>query len=58
MAHDRYGEPIEDDDPLPDWAHRCDRGWIDRNADRPKPCLVCKPHLARVPDYRTREEQA
>lgn len=55
MRHDRYGEPIEDDDPPPVRPHRCRRGWIDRNADHPVPCLVCKPHLARRDD-RVREE--
>lgn len=27
-------------------AHECDDGWLDRDADQPKPCLRCKPHLA------------
>jgi hypothetical protein len=26
-------------------AHSCDRGWVDFNADHPKPCRTCKPHL-------------
>ncbi len=38
---DRYGE----DEPESE-VHRCDRGWIDRNADNPAPCPVCKPWLA------------
>lgn len=54
VPHDRYGEPIEDDDPQIERPHRCQRGWIDRNADNPVPCLVCRPHLA--PENRTREE--
>lgn len=49
MAHDRTGEEIDLDD-RPDElepAHdrRCRGGWIDRDADTPVPCLVCKPHL-------------
>lgn len=46
MPRDRYGEPIEDDDDTDDRPHRCRRGWINREADNPVPCLVCKPHLA------------
>ena len=56
MRHDRFGEPIEDEDDAADEVsperavavpHECDRGFEDRNADPPlKPCLVCKPHLA------------
>jgi hypothetical protein len=49
MRHDRTGEPVEDDDPQPDEPFhdpRCDGGWLDRDADVPVPCLVCKPHLA------------
>ena len=44
MSPDRYG----DQEPAVDGAaeHRCDGGWIDRDADKPVPCLVCKPHLA------------
>jgi hypothetical protein len=26
--------------------HRCRGGWLDRDADQPRPCLVCRPHLA------------
>ncbi|ANZ35319.1 hypothetical protein BBK82_03690 [Lentzea guizhouensis] len=26
---------------------RCKKGWIDRDADNPRPCLRCKPHLGR-----------
>lgn len=55
VRHDRTGELIEDDDEAETARpHRCRRGWIDRNADHPVPCLVCKPHLA--PENRTREE--
>lgn len=52
MPRDRYGEPIEDDDLETDRPHRCRRGWIDRDADHPVPCLVCKPHLAPVIEQR------
>lgn len=40
---DRYGDPDDPD------KHECDGGWIGpdgRDADNPKPCTVCKPHLA------------
>ncbi|ACU39383.1 hypothetical protein [Actinosynnema mirum] len=37
---DRYGDQ---DEPEP---HACNEGWLDRDADHPRPCLVCKPHLA------------
>lgn len=47
MAHDRTGELIEPDDVRAQPPHRCDKGFVDRNADPPlKPCLICKPHLA------------
>lgn len=53
VPHDRYGEPIEEDDDAPVVRpHRCRRGWINRDADRPVPCLVCKPHLAHTVDDR------
>lgn len=52
MSHDRYGDLIEDDDAEANRPHRCHRGWIDRDADKPVPCLVCKPHLARVIEER------
>lgn len=42
MTYDRYGEPIADTVDV----HECDGGWIDRDADHPRPCLVCKPNLA------------
>lgn len=25
--------------------HACDNGWVDSNADHPKPCRTCKPWL-------------
>jgi hypothetical protein len=61
MSHDRTGERIDDEDqeallpspaapadggPCPD--PRCKKGWIDPDADHPRPCLRCKPHLART----------
>jgi hypothetical protein len=57
MRHDRFGEPIEDEDgvaadelhrePTVPVPHECDRGFEDRNADPPlKPCLICRPDLA------------
>lgn len=55
MRHDRYGDLI-DDDTQDDRPHRCSNGWIDRNADHPVPCLVCKPHLDRSTDDESREE--
>lgn len=55
MPHDRTGERIEEDDVDVDTAavtaarhRRYCSGWIDPDADRPIPCLVCKPHLART----------
>lgn len=57
MRHDRTGEVIEDDDDTQTVRpHRCRNGWINRDADNPVPCLVCKPHLARARTHRTREE--
>ncbi len=56
MRLDRYGEPI-DPEAVDEQPHRCRRGWIDRDADHPVPCLVCKPHLARtITDQPTRAE--
>jgi hypothetical protein len=43
---DRTGEAIDEE------PHVCDRGWVDRNAEHPVPCLECKPHLA--PEQRRR----
>ncbi|MFD8496291.1 hypothetical protein [Amycolatopsis sp. NPDC059657] len=37
---DRTGELVEPDE------HDCDDGWLDRDADPMRPCLICKPHLA------------
>lgn len=58
MTYDQFGEPeTEQDDTAPGEAElaehkkRCS-GWIDRDADHPKPCLRCKPHLA--PEERRR----
>ena len=42
MTHGRYrNEPPE----VAELPHRCDHGWLDRNADHPRPCLICKPWL-------------
>ncbi|WP_146073756.1 hypothetical protein [Amycolatopsis sp. CA-126428] len=49
MRHDRTGELLDDEDQCeeqPTTAHHCDRGWLDREADHPIPCRVCRPHLA------------
>ncbi|MEU4804394.1 hypothetical protein [Actinosynnema sp. NPDC023587] len=43
---DRYGEPR----PV---EHVCRNGWIDPDADNPRPCLECKPHLAPARRVRT-----
>lgn len=57
MTYDRFGEleaepgaPGVDDQQQSEQelaAHKekCS-GWLDRNADQPKPCLRCRPHLA------------
>lgn len=47
MRHDRTGELVDEDqaDEQPA-THHCRNGWIDRDGDLPRPCLVCKPHLA------------
>lgn len=58
MRHDRYGEPIDPEDVDDQPTHRCRRGWIDRNADHPVPCLVCKPHLARTTEESRSPEEA
>lgn len=42
MTRDRTGEPISDAE---DTGHRCDRGWLDADADRPRPCVHCRPWL-------------
>lgn len=42
IARDRTGEPVEDE---PD-GHHCTRGWLgDPDAERPRPCLHCRPWL-------------
>jgi hypothetical protein len=46
MTLDRTGEPVEPDE------HDCQGGWIDRDADHPVPCLVCRPHLAPAQRHR------
>lgn len=46
--YDRYGEPIDDDEPTAysPAEHQCDQGWLGEDHDgRPIPCLVCRPHL-------------
>lgn len=46
--HDRTGEVVDDDQVDPDRPpHRCNKGSLDRDADYPRPCLTCKPWLAR-----------
>jgi hypothetical protein len=49
MNRDRYGEPVDEDQAatVEQLPHQCDGGWLDRDADNPRPCLRCKPHLAR-----------
>lgn len=55
MRRDRYGEPLDDNDRqdhdavVVELPHRCDDGWLDRDADHPVPCLRCRPHLAPRP---------
>lgn len=45
MRRDRDGEPLEEPAEL---EHRCTGGWLeDDHAGRARPCLVCRPHLAR-----------
>lgn len=48
MRHDRYGELLEagEGQAAP---HGCRDGWIDRDAERPRPCLRCRPYLAHRP---------
>lgn len=46
MSPDRYGDPLEDEPQQPLHDPRCDgHGWIDRDAEHPKPCYDCRPHL-------------
>ncbi|MET4166109.1 MULTISPECIES: hypothetical protein [Gordonia] len=49
---DRTGEPIDDEGPtLPAHDPACDAGWIGgRDADHPRPCLQCRPHLRQLAD--------
>lgn len=51
IQHDRTGEPIEDESESVDAPFhdpRCRDGWISyENADKPKPCYVCRPKLRR-----------
>jgi hypothetical protein len=42
--HDRTGDVAD----TPEHDPRCKDGWIDRDADRPVPCLDCRPHLRPV----------
>lgn len=48
---DRYGERVDQDHehlaPVVQLPHQCDSGWLDRDADQPRPCLACRPWLAR-----------
>lgn len=39
MTKDRTGEDIDPE------AHAGCTGWVDYEADNPRPCLICKPHL-------------
>lgn len=48
QRHDRTGEVVDDNQAADQPSHRCNRGWLDRDADHPKPCLICKPWLART----------
>lgn len=46
MSHlDRTGAPPEDQ-PTEEPTCVCDgSGWIDPDADHPRPCYACRPHL-------------
>ena len=56
--HNRYGKPANQQQQhgrgthtrttpaIAAIPHTCDAGWLDRDADHPRPCLICKPHLA------------
>ncbi|OZM84097.1 hypothetical protein [Pseudonocardia sp. MH-G8] len=51
---DRTGEWVDDDQ---DDVHVCERGWLDRDEDQPRPCPTCRPWLLERPPRRpTREE--
>jgi hypothetical protein len=52
VNRDRYGDLVDLDEhqaAITDWAHHCDQGWLDRDADHPIPCLHCRPHLTPQP---------
>lgn len=46
---DRYGDPVEVDQADVDERHEPDcPGWRgEDHAGRPRPCLICRPHLRR-----------
>lgn len=47
MTRDRTGDTVEPDTRTASGDHLCRRGWLTRtDADKPRPCLVCKPWLA------------
>jgi hypothetical protein len=47
---DRTGDLLDVDEvESTGWRHRCDGGWVDRDADHPAPCLSCKPWLVGRP---------
>lgn len=47
MIRDRSGEQLDEQQPERWDGHRCDRGWLDDDAQgRPRPCLKCRPWLA------------
>ena len=54
MSRDRTGEDIE--------PHECRNGWLSRpDDDTPRPCLICRPHLAKTTnthDFAEREPSA
>lgn len=53
MSPTRYGDPDPEagqDTEAAEHDPRCRRGWIDRDGEKPVPCLTCKPRLA--PDRR------
>lgn len=49
LRRDRTGEPVEDEPET--GRHSCRRGWLppawNDPDERPRPCLVCRPHLRR-----------
>ncbi|MDV7101654.1 hypothetical protein R4227_16405 [Gordonia amicalis] len=41
----------EKSSPMADHDPRCDGGWLGgRDADHPRPCLQCRPHLRQLAD--------